>query len=699
MFIKKVFFAATLAFISIGSNADLTFTLQDDGTGGVMISIEGSGVTGDRICTNPADCDNDIEMVDIGDYTDVNDTYYSLQSPVDFAPGLSIIALGIDDDSDFYPYLDDFYITLSSYPPPNTAYSVSGTTSLVGASFSSFLPGVYSAQTEYIETGTGFLIILSNETPAQEPEPEFALQWGTYGSAPSEFNTPHGVEADHSGNIYVTERGNHRIQQFDAEGNFIQSFGSFGSGPGQFILPNELAIDSLGDLYISDEGNCRIQKLSSDGSYILQWGTCGSAPGQFALNWGIAIDSNDQVFVADTFNYRVQVFNNDGNYLREWGVQGVGDGEFGGPRGIAVDAEDNVIVVDEGNHRIQKFENDGTYLTQWGSFGNANGEFTWPHAVATDIMGNVFIGDVGNPWVQKFDKDGNFLVRWGSWEEFSGEQPGLDVSPNGLIYVGDIHTSRIRVYGTKAEMVIEPGIGGEVKTTDGQLSITIPDDALSEGETISAVQRLPEEPLVDVQIGESGGSGEVFAAYDLEPDGLVFDNPVTLTITADVTALNQNQRDALDIYLFSDTNADGIPDTFVALGAVCYVSDGPMFISTCTAEILHFSMYGLIAPIDTDQDGVADLFDGIEDQCSNTAIPESVPTRRLGFNRWALVDADTVFDTKLAKNKASDNPYTLDDTVGCSCEQIIEALDLGLGHTKFGCSSSVMKEWVSSLSQ
>jgi hypothetical protein len=301
--------------------------------------------------------------------------------------------------------------------------------------------------------------------------------------------------------------------------------------------------------------------------------------------------------------------------------------------------------------------------------------------------------------VQKFDKDGNFLVRWGNWGEFSGDQTGLDVSPNGLIYVGDFHLSRVRVYGTKAEIVIEPGTAGEVETTDGQLSISIPGDALSESETISVVQSLPEEPQVDVQIGESGGSGEVLAAYDLEPDGLVFDNPVTLTMTADVTALNQDQRDALDIYLFSDTDADGTPDTFVALGAVCHVSDGPVFVATCTAEIAHFSTYGLIAPIDADQDGVADFFGGIEDQCSGTAIPESVPTKHLGFNRWALVNADTVFDTKLAENDASDNPYTLADTAGCSCEQIIEALELGTGQTKFGCSSSVMNEWVSSLSQ
>jgi hypothetical protein len=33
-------------------------------------------------------------------------------------------------------------------------------------------------------------------------------------------------------------------------------------------------------------------------------------------------------------------------------------------------------------------------------------------------------------------------------------------------------------------------------------------------------------------------------------------------------------------------------------------------------------------------------------------------------------------------------------TKGCSCEQIITALELGNGHTKHGCSISAMDTWV-----
>ncbi|MGA7691096.1 MAG: hypothetical protein WA326_12470 [Nitrososphaeraceae archaeon] len=43
----------------------------------------------------------------------------------------------------------------------------------------------------------------------------------------------------------------------------------------------DLAIDSSGDVYVADSGNNRIQKFDSDGNYITSWGSLGSGNGQF----------------------------------------------------------------------------------------------------------------------------------------------------------------------------------------------------------------------------------------------------------------------------------------------------------------------------------------------------------------------------------------------------------------------------------
>jgi hypothetical protein len=86
-----------------------------------------------------------------------------------------------------------------------------------------------------------------------------------------------------------------------------------------------------------------------------------------------------------------------------------------------------------------------------------------------------------------------------------------------------------------------------------------------------------------------------------------------------------------------------------------------------------------------------------DDICpDNTQVPEDVvPTVRLNPNHWALIDDDYVFDTVLkGKGKGPNRSYTIEDTHGCSCEQIIYMQGLGAGHTKFGCSISAMDDWV-----
>lgn len=97
----------------------------------------------------------------------------------------------------------------------------------------------------------------------------------------------------------------------------------------------------------------------------------------------------------------------------------------------------------------------------------------------------------------------------------------------------------------------------------------------------------------------------------------------------------------------------------------------------------------LFVTLDGDQDGVTDS----ADLCPGTVIPEMVPTVRLGTLRWALTDGDGNFDTVRPNGNGPQDSFTIEDTGGCSCEQIIDALDLGKGHTKFGCSLDVMREW------
>ena len=88
------------------------------------------------------------------------------------------------------------------------------------------------------------------------------------------------------------------------------------------ISPLESAVDSSGDVYVADTGNDRIEKFTSTGTFILQWGSNGTGPGQFNRPWGVAVDSSGNVYVTDTGNSRVEKFTGSGSFISQWGTQG-----------------------------------------------------------------------------------------------------------------------------------------------------------------------------------------------------------------------------------------------------------------------------------------------------------------------------------------------------------------------------------------
>ena len=105
-----------------------------------------------------------------------------------------------------------------------------------------------------------------------DPGATFITTWGSSGSSNGTFNLPWGVCSDSSGNIYVGDSQNDRVQKFDSNGNFITTWGSSGSGNGEFNLPFGVASDSSGFIYVADTQNFRVQKFDPYGNFITDMG-------------------------------------------------------------------------------------------------------------------------------------------------------------------------------------------------------------------------------------------------------------------------------------------------------------------------------------------------------------------------------------------------------------------------------------------
>lgn len=275
----------------------------------------------------------------------------------------------------------------------------------------------------------------------------FVDSFGSAGTANGAFDGPRGIGISASGDAYVVDSRNDRVQVFSPAGDFLMRWGSFGEGGGEFDRPRALAVGPLGNVYVVDRSNHRVQKFGPGGNYLAEWGGLGALPGQFNLPQGIAVDSAGDVYVSDGGNQRIQKFTSTGTYLLQWGAAGTLNGQFLAPRGVAADASGHVYVVDRQNHAVQKFTSNGQFVTRWGGLGSSRGRFNAPRGIAVDAAGDVLVVDTGNHRVQKFTAEGGFIDAFGVFGigPVQFNQPyDIAIAGDGTVYISDRENNRVQ---------------------------------------------------------------------------------------------------------------------------------------------------------------------------------------------------------------------------------------------------------------
>lgn len=154
------------------------------------------------------------------------------------------------------------------------------------------------------------------------------------------------------GNIYATDKANHRIQKFTFDGNFLCFIG----GLHDLHCPMGIVVKRNGDVIVTEYENHRLKIFSQENlgdSKII--GARGVGAGKFACPRGVALDHNDNILVADSQNHRIQVVSSTGEPLGTFGMIGSDPGCLDTPYDVVMDASGNIIVADAKNHRLQVF--------------------------------------------------------------------------------------------------------------------------------------------------------------------------------------------------------------------------------------------------------------------------------------------------------------------------------------------------------
>ncbi|XP_066300802.1 tripartite motif-containing protein 3-like [Branchiostoma lanceolatum] len=243
---------------------------------------------------------------------------------------------------------------------------------------------------------------------SQEENQSQKVTFGGEGSGTGQFDYPAGLAVSDEGQIFVTDRGNQRIQAFTLQGTFVHQFPTVVSGE-QKIDPQDLAIDGEGNLWVvgRSENDEFAMQYTKQGRVLRKFDL------QYTMRWrGVAVDTRrNLILITQTTgdwpkrHGEVQVFWPDGTLVRTVGQQQ----GMGYPCYITVDEEGNILVSDCENHRVYVYREDGQFLFKFGGEGSGEGQLKGPHGICIDEHRNIIVADMFNSRVEMFDRTGRFL--------------------------------------------------------------------------------------------------------------------------------------------------------------------------------------------------------------------------------------------------------------------------------------------------
>lgn len=194
------------------------------------------------------------------------------------------------------------------------------------------------------------------------PEGNLLLQLGEArvpGNDSAHFNMPTDVAVAADGSFYVADGyGNSRVVKYDSAGHYLFEWGTLGTENGQFNTPHAIDLDSAGNVYVADRENHRVQVFNADGTFLRKFDVADGA-GLYA----VCIDPAHQGMIAVDYLKRdttilgstVWVASADGKTGQHFGRTGHYDGTPCRYHDVCVDDDGSIYVGDILGDRLQKW--------------------------------------------------------------------------------------------------------------------------------------------------------------------------------------------------------------------------------------------------------------------------------------------------------------------------------------------------------
>ena len=256
-------------------------------------------------------------------------------------------------------------------------------------------------------------------------------QFGSSFASEGYFNMPDGIAIDHSGNIFVADTNNGRVQQFDENGKFQDEW----KNESDSFSPTRIGINLKNEIYVTDEKNGTISILSDDN--IIPW-NC-----KYPLKepYDIDFDNNDHVFIASKGTPGIIMCQSNGTACTVLNC----NGRLKSPNGLTVLNDKASLLVADYTPGGQIYEisiSNGSCQTFFYQ------ENKSPYEVEVDQNGFVYVVVPDDNLIYKLDSNGNIIntISEPSGYKALSKPSDCAISLNGDVYVVDYGNNRIQVY-------------------------------------------------------------------------------------------------------------------------------------------------------------------------------------------------------------------------------------------------------------
>ena len=198
------------------------------------------------------------------------------------------------------------------------------------------------------------------------------------------MNYPRGI-CVFQNTVFVTQYSGHCVNMYELEGKLMKSVGSNGNGEAQFNNPYGIDVSGRNhNIYVCDWGNNRVQILTEELKYHSMLGI-----GLFTNPLDIKV-TRDRVLVLDEIDPCMFIFNSEHLLINRIITRGSGK-QTNNPYSFDIDRDYNIMMSDYSNDCVYVFNKEGEQIHKFGKRGQGIGEFYGPCGIVLDNTGRIIV--------------------------------------------------------------------------------------------------------------------------------------------------------------------------------------------------------------------------------------------------------------------------------------------------------------------